>query len=263
MNARTTGSLFGLSTQSTERRTLTEIVDDLRKDRAAMAAAIAKDKAQQKDAPELATLIREIAAKTEKGTSTMAALTIITSEGPPLTKTWLSPTAKPAPIKLPYRFRFEERKLDGLAGLAAVVREIHSDPRKAIIRGRLKQGFDPNGWHRRLSMPCPKTGDPATVEDVPRNWVMLDIDDPPLLNVDELQNRLPPELRGVNYVGQLSSSTGHPILGSKLKMHAWFLLDRQLSSAECRAWLGTHGGIDASMLTPVGIHFTAAPITGA
>jgi hypothetical protein len=263
MNARTTGSLFGLPTQSTERRALAEIVDDLRKDRAAMAAAIAKDKAQQKDAPELATLMREIATKAEKGTSTMAALTIITSEGPLLTKTWRSPTEKPAPVKLPYRCRFEERESDGLAGLEAILREIAGDPRKAIIRGRLKQGFDPNGWHRRLSMPCPKTGDPATVEDVPRNWVMLDIDDPPLSNVDELQNRLPPELRGVNYVGQLSSSTGHPILGSKLKMHTWFLLNRALSSAECRAWLGSYNGIDVSMLTAVGIHFTAAPVIGA
>ena len=66
----------------------------------------------------------------------------------------------------------------------------------------------------------------------------------------------------MNYVGQLSSTTGHPILGGKLKMHAWFLLDRVLSSAECRAWLGAHDGIDGSMLTPVGIHFTAAPVMG-
>jgi hypothetical protein len=263
MNARTTSSLFGLPTESTERRTLAEIVDDLRKDRAAMAAAIAKDKAQQKDAPELATLMREIAAKAEKGTSTMSALTIITSEGAPLTKTWLSPIEKPVPVKLPYRYRFEERKFDGLAGLAAVLREIEGDPLKAIIRGRLKQGFDPNGRHRRLSLPCPKTRDPATVEDVPRNWVMVDIDEPPLSDVDELQKRLPKELYGVNYVGQLSSTAGHPVLRGKLKMHAWFMLDRALSSAECRAWLGTHGGIDASMLAPGGIHFTAAPITGA
>jgi hypothetical protein len=124
----------------------------------------------------------------------------------------------------------------------------------------LKQEFDPNGWHRRLSVPCPRTGDPATVEDVPRNWVMADIDDPPLSSVDELQARLPPELRDVNYVGQYSSTTGHPLLGGKLKMHAWFLLNRALSSAECRAWLDVYSGIDASMLTPVGVHFTAAPV---
>ena len=66
-------------------------------------------------------------------------------------------------------------------------------------------------------MPCPKSGDPATVEDVPRDWVMVDIDDPPLTNLDQLQERLPRELKGVNYVGQLSSSTGHPILGGKLR----------------------------------------------
>lgn len=210
----------------------------------------------------LATVMREPAARDQLRVSRMSVLTVITSEGPPLTKTWRSSTEKPAPVKLPYRYRFEERECDGLPGLAAVFREIESDPLKAIIRGRLKQGLDPNGWHRRLSAPCAKTGDPATVEEVPRNWVMVDIDDPPLSNVDELQDRLPRELRGVNYVGQLSSTTGHPVLGGKLKMHAWFMLDRVLSSAECRAWLGAHGAIDVSMLTPVGIHFTAAPVMG-
>ena len=214
--------------------------------------------------PRLADMMREFAGESQSRKSKkMSALTIITSEGPPLTKTWRSPVEKPKPGKLPYRYRFEEREFDGAAGLGALFREIESDPLKAVIRGRLKQGFDPKGWHRRLSVACPKTGDPATVEDVPRNWVMLDIDDPPLSNVDELQDRLPRELRRVNYVGQLSSTTGHPVLGGKLKMHAWFMLDRALSSAECRAWLGAHGGIDASMLTPVGIHFTAAPVMAA
>lgn len=190
----------------------------------------------------------------------MSALTIITSEGPPLTKIWLSPTNKPAAAKFPYRCRVEERDFDRLKGLEVILREIEADPLKAVIRGRLKDGLDPNGWHRRLSVPCPKTGDPATIEDVPRNWVMADIDNPPLSSVDELQARLPHQLRGVNYVGQFSSTTGHPVLSGKLKMHAWFMLDRALSSAECRAWLGAYGGIDGSMLTPVGIHFTASPI---
>ncbi|WIW43929.1 hypothetical protein ML401_20675 [Bradyrhizobium sp. 62B] len=190
-------------------------------------------------------------------------LTIIVSEGPVLTKTWLSPAEKPAPVKLPYRFRFDEWEFDGLDELAAILREVEADPLKAVIRGRLKQGFDPNGWHRRLRLPCPKTGDPATVEDVPRKWIMVDIDDPPLSNVDELQNRLPRELRGANYVGQISASAGHPTLNGKFKMHAWFMLDRALSSADCRAWLGIYPGIDVSMLTPVGIHFTAAPVIDA
>jgi hypothetical protein len=219
---------------------------------------------QPKDAPELATVMREITADNQlkKDRSIMGALTIITSDGPLLTKVWRSLTEKPAALKFPYRCRFEEHEFHGLKGLEVILREIEGDPLKAIIRGRLKQGFDSNAWHRRLSAPCPKTGDPATVDDVPRNWVMADIDDPPLSDVDELQARLPRELKGVNYVGQLSSTTGHPVLGGKLKMHAWFMLDRVLSSAECRAWLGAHGAIDVSMLTPVGIHFTAAPVRG-
>ena len=232
---------------------------------AALTGAVATANGQPKDAPELATMMREVAAgyQLKKEGSSVSALTIITSEGAPLTKIWLSPTEKPRAGKLSYRYRFEEREFNGLEGFAAILREIEGDPLKAIIRGWLKSGLDPNGWHRRLSVACPRTGDPATVEDVPRNWVMVDIDDPPLSSIDELQPRLPRELRRVNYVGQLSSTTGHPILGGKLKMHAWFLLDRALSSAECRAWLGAHGGIDASMLTSVGIHFTAAPVMAA
>lgn len=235
-------------------------------DHEAVAAALAKTAEApllRDELAKLATAMREPVAKHQlRESHAMSALTIVTSEGAALTKTWWSPTEKPAPGKLPYRYRFAEREFDGPAGLESVLREIEGDPRKAIIRGRLKPGLDPNGWHRRLSVPCPRTGDPATVEDVPRNWVMVDIDDPPLSNVDELQARLPPQLRGVNYVGQLSSTTGHPILVGKIKMHAWFLFDRALSSTECRAWLGAHPGIDASMLTPVGIHFTAAPVMG-
>jgi hypothetical protein len=240
-----------------------EIADGNHEAVAAALAGTAEVPLLRDELAKLATVMREPAAKDQSRISrTMSALTIVTSEGAALTKTWWSPTEKPTPGKPAYRYHFAERDFDGLVGLESIIREIEGDPRKAIIRGRLKPGLDPNGWHRRLSVPCPRTGDPATVEDVPRNWVMVDIDDPPLSSVDELQGRLPLELRGVNYVGQLSSTTGHPILVGKLKMHAWFLFDRALSSAECRAWLGAHSGIDASMLTPVGIHFTAAPVMG-
>jgi hypothetical protein len=233
-----------------------KLADEMRK----LAARAAAERSAT--APKLADPDIE-AARNPRENRTMSALTIIASDGPLLTKVWQSATEKPAAVKFPYRYSFEERVFNGLEGLAAILREIESDPLKAVIRGRLKQEFDPNGWHRRLSAPCPKTADPATVGDVPRNWVMVDIDDPPLSHPDGLQDRLPRELKGVNYVGQLSSTTGHPILVGKLKMHAWFLLDRELSSAECRAWLGAHSGIDSSMLTPVGIHFTAAPVMGA
>jgi hypothetical protein len=229
---------------------------------AAVAAAVAEDKARAEDAPPLADVMREIAARNPRENRIMSALTVITSDGPFLTKVWHTPTAKPAPVKFPYRYRFTEVTFDGPPGLAALLKNIENDPLKAVIRGRLKSGLDPNGWHRRLSVDDRETGDLATVEDVARSWVMADVDDPPLSSVDELQSRLPPELKGVNYVGQLSSTAGHPILVGKLKMHAWFLLDRVLSSAECRAWLGARSGIDASMLTPVGIHFTAAPVMG-
>ena len=51
----------------------------------------------------------------------MSAVTIITSEGPALTKTWHSTTEKPMPGKPPYRYRFEERKVGGLAGIEALL----------------------------------------------------------------------------------------------------------------------------------------------
>lgn len=187
----------------------------------------------------------------------MSALTIITSKGPLLTKVWHSPTEKPRPVQYGKFFRYEEREFDGLAGLDAILRELDGEPTKAVIRGRLKPGLDPNEWHLRRML-----GEEATVDDVPRDWVMVDIDEPPLAKVDELQDRLPSELKGVNFAGQLSSSTGHPYLGGKLKLHAWFILDRLLSSAQAKAWLDRVPGVDTSMLTAVGIHYAAAPVMG-
>jgi hypothetical protein len=112
-------------------------IDDLRGPMTALAAAITKSKAQQEAAPKLADVMREIAAENQfEKSKKMSALTIITSNGPLLTKTWRSPTDKPVPAGFPPLCRFAEREIDTLAGLAAILREIE----KATFEKELQVG---------------------------------------------------------------------------------------------------------------------------
>jgi hypothetical protein len=189
----------------------------------------------------------------------MSALTIArahpdsVAEGRLLTKLWRSTTDKPEAAPFPLLYRFEERECAGLAGFEAILREIENDP-------RLKQGLDPNDWYPRRYK-----GPDAPLTDVPRDWLMVDLDRG-AHSADDIQQSLMPELQMRAAVMRHSGSSGHPALNGAHRLHLWFLLDRPLSSAEAKAWVESWNRrngkqmLDPSIYTPAGVHYTARPL---
>ena len=82
------------------------------------------------------------------------------------------------------RFTAEECRVSSLADLAAVLACVSHDPRAFIVRGALTQAAHdeiaggPERTIRRRKLW--KNNIPPTLEEVPRRWIMIDIDDWPL-----------------------------------------------------------------------------------
>jgi hypothetical protein len=154
--------------------------------------------------------------------------------------------------------------LDDLYHCLAVAAD---DPRWCAIRGALIDRDKATGI-RRLLRDDPRTGDKATVRDVARRWVMLDVDAVPLpTGVDPRDlvacarvavSVLPEPFRGARCIVQPSS--GHAIKQG-VRAHLWYWLDRPLTCAQLKAWLQReHAPVDMSVYSPCQPHYTARPI---
>lgn len=77
--------------------------------------------------------------------------------------------------------------------------------------------------------------------ETPHEWVCIDFDKvdyaPTHLGVEAaVNNLLPPYMRNVSFVSQLSASCHHPH-ATKLSAHVFFMLDKPIESNELREWL--------------------------
>jgi hypothetical protein len=114
-------------------------------------------------------------------------------------------------------------------------------------------------------------GESATLIDVPRKWLMIDIDkpvcevpdswqnDPAALVKTIIENALPSEFEPAGVVWQWSSSMG--VEPGVIKVHLWFRLDTALDSSSAKRWLlpwSLH--IDDSVFQIGQPHFTATPV---
>jgi len=164
-----------------------------------------------------------------------------------------------------YLFNFSMQPIGSLDDLARVLDGLgrHS----CVIYGRLIEG---------TAMPCRRlltdkeTGDLATIEDAPHRWVLLDIDklaiegeafDPvgePERAVEYILAKLPSEFHGARCLWRLTSSAGVE-KGATISMRLGFWLDRPLTGAEAKAWLG--GTIvDCAIYTANQVIYAATPI---
>lgn len=160
--------------------------------------------------------------------------------------------------------------LDELAGLLEV---LATAPRSFVIRGEPRKGFDLSYIIRRA---VAKGDEPATFAEVPRQWVMLDIDlkekhDGDYTTpagcgevVEAIVARLPPELQRAGYFWQLSSSAGMKSAG--LRAHLWFWLDRAMDCKQLTRWsefVNDGAGkrvIDPHVFLTVQPNYTANPV---
>ena len=71
--------------------------------------------------------------------------------------------------------------------------------------------------------------------------------------------KLPEAFRGVDCHYQFSASMG--VKMDKVRVHLWYWLNRRVSDAEMKAWMGQSDvPVDMTLFRPVQPHFTANPI---
>ncbi len=169
-------------------------------------------------------------------------------------------------------FNFSEKQVSNLNGLFQLLTYLNTQPKLCIIRGQLKPNLPSKNQYRR------KEGQHASVDEVDRPWVCIDIDDVTLTNPCDLTPSglieaarvvvaqvLPKELHDVSFVAQWSSSaffntqTGE-VDSKKSKLHAWFWLDKEVCGKGLRDTLKSWGVKDTATTDTIQVHYTAAPI---
>lgn len=169
-----------------------------------------------------------------------------------------------------WRFALSTHRVEGLAGLSALLRELQEQPRSFIVRGARLDGQTSCASTARTLKPHPKTGEPAALGEADRLWIGLDIDDlptpmdpegrpmgGPLDWIKYAIRTLPSAFHKTGCHWQWSSSAG--VKGwATLRLHLWFWADRPVCGRSLRAWL--KGRVDTSFFSANSVHYTARPV---
>jgi len=180
----------------------------------------------------------------------------------PLQKAWRGGDA--APLTIPKTFNFEHAEVEDLAGLGRLLLRLQDNPFAAVIRGGIADPTRAEGV-RRLTAPDPVTGEPATLVELPRRWVALDLDNVPLpagaaprdlsACARHALALLPAAFRAAGCVVQATASHGIKP-GARLRL--WFWLSRPALGAELARWLAG-SPVDSSCFRAGQLIFTARP----
>jgi predicted P-loop ATPase len=164
-------------------------------------------------------------------------------------------------------FKCEVVPLANLAELYELLKVLATDSRAFCIRGEPVPGRDLERIRRTKK---PKDGEPAGFREVPRRWMMLDVDsldknfkadwgtvEGCQAAADKLLGQLPMELRTAGYIWQCSASAG---VKSGLRMHLFFALDRPLGELELGRWIeSVNDAAGQKVLDPAVVH-TVQPL---
>ncbi len=157
------------------------------------------------------------------------------------------------------------RDVSDLAALHRLLGNLSARPDCCIVRGAIR---DPHRVRRvrRLLHDDKATGEAATLRDVPRHWLGLDLDGidlPASTAPADLAGcaaaavaRLPDAFTGAACIVQATASHGIKP-GARLRL--WFWCDRALSGAECKRWLAA-APVDRSVFGAAQPLYTAAPV---
>ncbi|MBI0538960.1 hypothetical protein D9599_25740 [Roseomonas sp. KE2513] len=166
--------------------------------------------------------------------------------------------------------------MSNLADVAAAVEENRGDPRAFFVRGALlpeaRAALAENPQHRfRRAKKASRTGKAATLEEVARRWVMIDIDGYPMrdsadLAVDPeeviesaIRDLLPKCFHDAACFWQLSSSAG--FVAGVLKCHLFFWLSEPISNEDFKLYLHVHApGVDRAPFNAAQPHYIADPV---
>lgn len=187
-------------------------------------------------------------------------VTLLTAKGKRLTKAITSAGVQPA--DKPKLFTHDTEPVEDLEDLFELLCWASGQTDTYIVRPAVIEGAPIK--IRRIS-----SGPEQGFIDVPRSWLMVDIDlpviqFPPDWNSDPerhiralVENSLPPAFHGAGVIAQFSSSMRAG--GGTPRVHLWFWLDRPLISLAVKRWL-KDCPIDFNVYSRGQPHFTAAPI---
>jgi hypothetical protein len=141
---------------------------------------------------------------------------------------------------LPYLCTFSEVKIGSTNALADALAQLAGDSKTCILRAR---PLGPGPSRRILH---DQGGDVATLEDVPRAWVLIDLDsidcpegidftrEPHKAAVYARRHTLPPEFHKASCVWHASSNAG---LKPGIRLHLWYYLSAALDTEQLKHWL--------------------------
>jgi hypothetical protein len=142
--------------------------------------------------------------------------------------------------------------------------QLKDGPTCFVIRGRATD--EAGEIHRRI---WASSG--ATLVDVPRRWIMVDVDKPicelpdnwqdkpDVLVTEIVRKALPDAFLGAGVVWQWSSSMG--VKKGVVKVHLWFRLDTAMDSKSAKRWLRPWNMYHDDSVFQIGQpHYTATPV---
>jgi hypothetical protein len=153
--------------------------------------------------------------------------------------------------------------VDGIDHLEDDLRRLLHQPDRAVVRGGIADLGRTMSVRRLLH---PDDGDPASLTDIPRCWLALDIDSLP--RPDDVAARdisacarvaiaeLPDEFRGGRCIAQATSSHGFK---PGIRLRLWYWLDRPVYGAEVKRWLSS-APVDHALFGAAQVIYTAAPL---
>lgn len=192
------------------------------------------------------------------------ALTIIEAHGATLAKRW-QPDGTCRPYDNARTVTLHPEPVADLAALADLLRVLAPVARCCIVRG---EPIDPARMVRvrRLLHRDPDTGEAATLREVPRRWVSIDVDSVPVPAGTDLHDlaacaravvpRLPHAFRDV--AGIVTATASHGIKPG-VRLRLWYWLSRPTTGAELGQWF-EGCPIDPATFRTVQPNYTAAPI---
>ena len=171
------------------------------------------------------------------------------------------------------RFLAEEHAVANLADLAALLETVARDPRAFIVRGALAQAARDDAARgepiRRRKLH--KGNVAPTLEETPRRWIMIDVDnwplpawgdladDPATVIEHAIHELLPEPFHDADCWWQLSASAG--FAGGLLKCHLFFWMSDPADNLHIKSVLAEHApAIDCAPFSAAQPHFIAAPI---
>lgn len=171
-------------------------------------------------------------------------VTVLTSLSLPLAKTIVRTDAggETRTRQLVKFYKGEELEVFDIRTFAAVLEKASADPHKCVVRGAIAPGVDRG---RMLRRKYAKDGEPATLVERPRAWLLMDVDklalpagfDPfadPVETVRWVRSKMPVCFHAATCWYQFTGSAG---IKPGLHIRLGFWLDRPLGEAELKRWL--------------------------